>query len=85
MNTADMTANEYREHLDRCSRRIATVKAHKNAPSEELVAISRELATKCVRGNRACIACGAAAYYFGKLEHNEGCAVVRLEALLTGL
>lgn len=45
----------------------------------EIVAIARELAAKCVRGQNACTACGSC-FYLGSFAHNEGCPVLRLEA-----
>lgn len=40
--------------------------------------LARELADKCVRGERACAACGACSH-MGTVTHNRGCAVLRLK------
>lgn len=79
-HTDAMTSEEYAAHCDALTKRSVPPKPIPATPEryDALLAIAKELASKCLRGNGACIGCGAAAY-MGSLQHNGNCPVVALK------
>lgn len=76
-HSAAMTSDESKAHCDALAKGTAPLKQATPERYAALLEIAKELASRCLRGDRACSAC-AAIGYMGAVEHNQGCAIVRL-------